>query len=174
MLTLKLMGSFFVILSCACYSQLLNQQFQHQLDHLRLLYQVLYTIKGEITYTHAPLDEIFTHLEFHYTDLIQDWSRSVAAQIEEKTQHNFYTIWEQSITHYFAAYRLKAVHNKLLLEFGFQLDKADCDTKLGSLELILERFQEEIAHEESTLANKKRLCNYLGIMTGIFLVILLF
>ena len=174
MTMMKLIGSLCLITACFLYSRCIYAQFKSYVEYLHQLYQYLYMIKGEIAYTRAPMDEIFQHMDTRFAEPIQSFNCNLMKQVETRNETNFQVIWEKSMELFLTEFHLKEKHKRLVTEFGQQLGQSDYETDIGSMKLILERLHSEIQIEESTMKNKQKLCNYLGIMTGLFIVILLF
>ena len=69
--------------------------------------------------------------------------------------------------------QLKSKDREELKAIGMQMGYLDEQMQLGTIDLYLEQLSFVIEKAREELVMKKRLCNCLGVMGGIFLVIIL-
>lgn len=169
----KLTGSICLITACTLYSRLIFLQYKRYIADLNQIYQILYRIRGEIAYSRSPLDDILYHIRNQFPEPFHTWLSNLMKQITLRKFAKFDSLWTERISEDLNTIRLKPGHRMLLAEFGQHLGSIDYETEAGTMQMVLERFKTEIQKEESTLKTKNKLCNYLGFMTGLFLVILL-
>lgn len=106
-------------------------------------------------------------------DPYSTWLRALERQITCRADGDFAKIWNRSIDMYLKDLHLKEPHLTQLKELGTQLGRMDSKTGNGTVTLYLNQMELEIKKVREGLATKRRLCNCLGIMGGIFLVVVL-
>lgn len=173
MIGYKILGSICVISACVLAGFLQSLKFQRYVTQLQDLYHILFMIRGELAYTRAPLSEIFGVIKTRVQEPYNFWMSSMQRDIEEKGGDAFPIIWRRNLKNELQNLELKGPHKKLLLEFGNVLGQLDYETGLGTIEWYLDELKSEIIKERKELVTKKKLCNYLGFMAGLFFVIVL-
>ena len=102
-----------------------------------------------------------------------EWLLYLARQIEEKAGATFFQLWTESIDQCLIKSQLKSKDKEELKAIGMQMGYLDEQMQLGTIDLYLEQLSFVIEKAREELVMKKRLCNCLGVMGGIFLVIIL-
>ena len=82
-------------------------------------------------------------------------------------------MWTESIDRCLIKSQLKNKDKEELKAIGKQMGYLDEQMQLGTIDLYLEQLSFVIQKTREELVMKKRLCNCLGVMGGIFLVIIL-
>lgn len=82
-------------------------------------------------------------------------------------------MWTESIDRCLIKSQLKNKDKEELKAIGMQMGYLDEQMQLGTIDLYLEQLSFVIQKTREELVMKKRLCNCLGVMGGIFLVIIL-
>ena len=101
------------------------------------------------------------------------WLERVSVHTERRDESGFSRIWNKCIDRYLKDLNLKTEHSILLKELGTFLGQTDRETFNRSMQLYLNRMDLEIEKLREGLAAKKRISGWLGIMSGIFLVVIL-
>jgi stage III sporulation protein AB len=99
--------------------------------------------------------------------------RALEMEIEERRDARFSSIWRRSIDTYLQELNLKAVHKNQLKELGDYLGQLDPNTSRQTLEAEIVRWEIEVKKVREALATKKRIATCLGVMSGIFLIVIL-
>lgn len=79
----------------------------------------------------------------------------------------------RSVDNYLKELHLKSEHSIQLKELGTYLGKMDSVSESRNLQLYIDRLELEIEKVREGLASKKRIGNCLGIMGGLFLIVVL-
>ena len=85
----------------------------------------------------------------------------------------FQELWEQQLGELQKATVLSSANIEDLKRLGNQLSYPDKDTQLGAMELYSQRLKEQEERLTSELPVKMKLGTMLGLLAGMFLVILL-
>jgi stage III sporulation protein AB len=147
-----------------------SQRYLEKLVYIRHLLQML---KGEMEYAHIPLSEAFFRLAKKVKQPYRTWMRALEMEIEERRDAQFSSIWRRSIDTYLQELNLKAVHKNQLKELGDYLGQLDPNTSRQTLEAEIARWEIEVKKVREALATKKRIATCLGVMSGIFLIVIL-
>ena len=161
----KIIGAILIILASGGIGVTKGLELQKYLRELELLKQLFWMLKREIQYTKAPFSEAFSHIGRRMEGAQGEWLLYLAEQIEEKAGATFFELWTES--------QLKNKDKEELKAIGMQMGYLDEQMQLGTIDLYLEQLSFVIQKTREELVMKKRLCNCLGVMGGIFLVIIL-
>ena len=134
---------------------------------------IIYMIKGELEYSSAPLSEVFGRISARVREPYRQWLGAMEKQVENREEDAFLKIWMRSVDKYLKELHLKSEHSIQLKELGTYLGQTDGASESRNLQLYLGRLELEIEKVREGMASKKRIGNCLGVMGGIFLVVLL-
>lgn len=152
---------------------LYGKEQQNYLDNMVYLRHIIYMLKGELKYTNAPLGEIFQRLSTRVKDPYRKWFRNMEKQIQKRNESDFQIIWEKGVDTCLSDIHLKTEHKRQITEIGECIGQMDQESECKNLELHLENLNQEINKMRNEIAGRKRIGNCIGIMSGLFLVILL-
>lgn len=170
---LKVLGSVLIIAATSGIGYWYSHEFQKHLNELQYLRQMFIMIYGEIRYTQESFGEVFSHLERQLKEPYAEWFRNMAENIQDRSRTSFSELWSEAIDLCLGISHLKKEDLAELKDLGAQMGYLDADTQLGVLKLYTEKLEIRIQTIRTGLASKKRLCNCLGIMSGIFIAIIL-
>lgn len=169
----RVIGSMLILMATTFAGFLYSAELTKYLEKLLYIRHLVSMLKGEITYSHAPLGEVFGSAAARVKEPYRTWLRSMERQVEQCTEDGFAKIWNRSIDKHLESLHLKIEHSIQLKELGIFLGQLDDDTLNGTLQLYLNRLELEIEKIREGMASKKRLGKCLGVMGGIFLVVVL-
>lgn len=164
---LKIIGSVIIILTCAGLGfEKADEELQHlkQLEELKKLFVL---IRSEISYSKAPFGKVFQKISKNAEDVFGDWMQMLADQLEERKNGTFQEVWEQAIEEYLEKSRLTKQELAELKQIGNSLGY------LETWDLYLEQLEITIRQTRKETASKQKLYRSMGVMGGLFLVIIL-
>jgi stage III sporulation protein AB len=154
----------------------LSARWKMRLSLLIRLRRMIYFLKGEIIYNHAPLAEALERVGSRSGGCFGTLFTEAAERIERQEGELFGKIWEEETE------KLRAQDGGKLLSgedidglksLGSHLGYLDVDMQERTLLLYLEQLDDTILYLKSHLKEKCRLSVSLGIMGGMFLVIVM-
>ena len=173
----KLIGSILVLAGSAGTGFLYAADFQEAYEQLLYMRQILGMLQDEVAYTHAPLGEVFGRVAVRLKEPWQGWMRELERGTLERSGREFSRIWEEAFQRRFAGQEkriwIKGACREMFSELGKQLETANPTGLVHVLELSVRRLDQEIRRTEKELKTRKKLSSCLGILGGLFLVILL-
>ena len=135
---------------------------------------ILELIQGEIEYSGAPLFEVFGKTANRVQEPYRSWMLDLQRRVEARGGQSFRGIWEACTDTKLKELHLKSRHMRELSEVGMYLGQMDVRTGRTSMQMYLENLGAEIEETRQEITAKKRIGNWLGVMSGLFLVIVLF
>jgi Stage III sporulation protein AB (spore_III_AB). len=170
---LRFIGGILIITATTGAGILYGMELQEYLEKLLYIRHIIYMIKGELEYSSAPLSEVFGRISAHVREPYRQWLGAMEKQVENREEDAFLKIWMRSVDKYLKELHLKSEHSIQLKELGTYLGQTDGASESRNLQLYLGRLELEIEKVREGMASKKRIGNCLGVMGGIFLVVLL-
>lgn len=168
----KLIGSILILTASAGIGVAKGMELQQYLKELELLKQLFLMLKSEIKYTRAPLGEAFADIGGRLGGMLGAWLISLSEQLKEKSGTTFSGLWTQSIMCSFRKSSLKESDVEQLKAMGGHMGYLDEEMQLGTIDLYLEQLELTICRVREELTAKRKLCHCLGVMGGIFLVVI--
>ena len=155
---LKLTGAALVIFSCAAIGYRKSLNYSRRLRQLEEIQKMLYFLLGEITYRKEALPEAMMRVAEKTRSPLSEFLREIFSQSAEKY------LKESSLT-----------KNDLeeFIRLGEDLGYMDITMQENTIHLYLEALKGEIARTEKEAPAKKKMYQALGLMTGIFLAVML-
>ena len=101
------------------------------------------------------------------------WLKAMEHEVESRREQGFAKIWNRSIDKYLCDLRLKSVHSIQLKELGTFLGQLDRESFQHTMQIYLNQMELEIEKVREGMASKRRISSWLGVMGGIFLVVIL-
>lgn len=169
----RFIGSLLIITATTGAGIVYGTELKRYLEKLLYIRHIIYMLKGEIEYSNAPLGEVFGRVAVRVKEPYRNWLRGMERQVENREEDEFCKIWNRSIDKSLKELHLQSVHSIQLKELGTFLGQLDGDTSSKTMQLYLNRLELEIERLREGMAAKKRIGNCLGVMGGIFLVVIL-
>lgn len=163
----KLIGAIFILIACGGMGFAKSAELQSHLHDLEEIKKIFCFLKSEMQYTRAPFAEIFEKITVKVEKNYQEWLREMCTSLNNKTQYSFYEIWKKSIEEHLKHTYLKQEDLEELKIVGKSLEYTE------GLDLYLEQIEYKIKNTREMYQTKQKLCRSMGIMAGIFLVVLL-
>lgn len=169
----KLVGSILILAASTGIGVAKGMELQKHLRELESLKQLFLMLQSEITYAKSPFGEAFFHISGRMRGAFSKWLKELSAQLEEKSGKTYDMLWNESITLHFQKSLLTKEELEALREVGASMGYLDEEMQIGMIHLYLEQLEHSILKMRQEMSAKKKLCNCLGIMGGVFLVIVL-
>lgn len=163
----KILGCIFVLFSCVSIGLEKSKELQLHLNELESLKSIFTILKKEMEYTKAPFAELFLKMSKKAEGNYKEWFLNMAQALNRYNQGTFFEIWNVTLDKFFEESKLRKNEKEELRQLGKSIGYIEgIELYLTQLEFSIEKTKEEIE-------NKKKLCVSFGILSGIFLVIIL-
>lgn len=169
---LKMLGLFCLFLSCTLLGVSKSSNLRRRLELLEELRRVLLLLAGEIRCVRSPLPEAFRRIGTKAAAPYDTFLKRVANDMEGDSKKPFFVIFQEALE-VFQDVPLSKEDRALLRELGQQLGYLDVQMQLKTLELYEEMVKEAIRKAAGEYGQKARMYRYLGVLLGVFLVVLL-
>ena len=169
----KLIGAILILTATCGGGYVYCSELNNYISKLRYLRYAVSLIRGEINYSHAPLPEVLSEVACRVRQPYRKWLKETSHELKDRSESSFSRIWNKCIDRHLSQLRLKEIHSVLLKEAGTFLGSLEKDTLDHTLQMYLNRMDLEIEKQREGLASKIRIGRWLGIMSGLFLIVLL-
>ena len=169
---MKLIGGALVVVSSSWIGFLIANQFVLRPQQLHQLQTALQMLETEISYGITPLPEAFNKLASNLSNPIDKIFKLAQQKLNEG--YTAPEAWSIALKEVFPQTELNKEDQQVLLDLGHNLGQSTSDDQLKYLNLVqrkLEGLYQEAIDERQV---KVKLWRYLGVLTGLFLVILIF
>lgn len=170
---LKMFGSIFVITGTSGYGLALARGYARHLTELEQLRHMIFLLKGQILYANAPLQEAFEAVGNRTEGALAQLFVRVADRIGQQQGELFSVIWKEEVESLKEEVMLSGEDRQSLVSLGDHLGFLDKEMQERNLLLYLEQLDLRIREMREHKKERCRLYTSLGIMSGLFLAILL-
>lgn len=150
------------------------ETFKKQLENMKYLQRIISLIQSEIRYSRAFLGEIFLNIGQRVTEPYKSWLLEMSERTNAFTGENFEDIWKESIRKNLKGLELPEHELESLKTLGDQLGFADVQVQMRLIDLYQEHLERTIREVHEQAQTKVRLYHCLGVMSGLFIAVLLF
>ena len=132
----------------------------------------LFLLMGELEYRQIPLPEAFDIIGTRHGGRLAAFFQVAAEELKKKEGGSLKEIWQQLAVAALKDSPLSKEQKEEFAELGLYFMESDKETRRNSMEFYLNRLEEDIMKLREKGADKAYLCRTLGMLGGIFLLIL--
>lgn len=170
---LKFAGAALVLIATTGFGITFASDLQRRIAQLRYLKKIMLMLRGEIKYAKAPLPEAFRSIGRRVKPPFSDFLKVVAEELSGLQGKTFQEVWESAVAGCLEETRLTKGDKSCLIKLGENFGYLDEDMQLGTIDLYLEQLELEIGQAEQSVESKSRVYHCLGVLGGLFAVILI-
>lgn len=172
-IAIKIIGSVLVVVSASGLGFYEAERWRKRLSLLETLRKMILLLKGEILYANSPLQEAFESVAVRSSGSFGEFFKQVSDRIGEQSGEIFFTMWKEEVDKLDQSLPVTSKDREQLKAFGEHLGYLDCDMQERTILLYLEQLEDTIAYLKEHVREKSRLYTSLGVMGGLFLMIIL-
>lgn len=172
-LFLKIAGAAMVVAGTSGYGVWMAGNYQSRLLLLEQLQKMIFLLKGQILYANAPLPEALETVGERTTGVLSEWMIQVSERLLSQQGEPLNQIWKEEVDRLDADTALTKTDRQSLAALGEHLGFLDSEMQERNLLLYLEQLDLVIGELRSHRQERCRLYTSLGVMSGMFLAVLL-
>ncbi len=172
-MTLKIIGAVCIIISCTAIGFSLSYRVHGRYRELTELKKILYLLSGEIKFGSSTLEEAFQTVAERSGPPYDGFFSYLSEEMQKRSSVTLAEIWRSGLETKLKPARLSKGDREILLHVGNDMGCLDKETQLKTLALAGEQLEDVRKSLYIELPKKMKLYNYLGILAGVFLTILL-
>lgn len=169
----RLTGIGMVAVFCSLFGFFLQNEMKQRVQLLQELYRSVFMLRQEITYLKAPLEEAAIHIGGTLEDPLASFFQEVGRKLELLPGASFFCVWKEMQKNYLTDSGFKKEDLELLEQFGRYLGSLESGGTEGLLTVYEQRMERAWNEAQKEYQEKAQLYQKLGIMGGIFLILLL-
>ncbi len=163
----KFIGGLLIVTACTALGMEKSRELSLHRTELEELQKIFTYIQKELEYMRTPIDELFQKLQKKFPGAYQRWLEEIANSKEVLGKKSFEEIWLSSIDIYLKGSLLTKSEIEELKQIGKHLSRPE------AMSLFLIQIENAIQVTREEEKEKKKLYQSMGILAGIFLVLVL-
>jgi stage III sporulation protein AB len=168
----KFVGAVLVLVSAYAMGSLLALQVKEQEHWLRDIKTAMFLLLGELEYRQVPLPDALQIIGKRHGGRLAPFFQNLSSELLKKEGVPLQELWKKTSVSALKDCPLKEDQKEAFEELGIYFTETDKETRRNSLDFYLSRLEEDIVKLRETGADKAYLCRTLGMLGGIFLLIL--
>ena len=169
---IKAIGAVLVLVSAYAMGSLLALQVKERENWLKDMKTSLFLLLGELEYRQMPLPEALELIGRRHGGRLAGFFLMLSEDLKKKDGCSMQEIWRRQARITCKDCPLSGEQKEEFAELGLYFMEADKETRRSSLEFYLHRLEEDIVKLRETGGDKAYLCRTLGMLGGIFILIL--
>lgn len=167
----KLVGILMIGMSAALIGYQMSALMKKRIDLLCTISFILEEISNEACYGKEILPEIIKEISMKTGGREKEWLCVLHEKLEESGNHDFTGAWKESLV-FLGQTALKAEDLELISNFGSRIINLNEDRLLGIINNQVLSLNEHINKLKAEYDVKARLYRSMGILTGLFIIII--
>lgn len=171
---LKFVGMMLVLGGSTGIGISMAKELDQRIEELRILQQLILALRGEIRYRHLPLSEAFLSLAEHAPAPFDGFFDHVAKELECRKGNTAEEIWKRNLKKHLSVLHLNRQELAALGQLGNMLGYLDVEMQVNMLDYYLEQLKISAAQAVEAAKSRRKLYQYMGVLGGAALVIVIF
>ena len=163
----KVIGGMLIIFACAAFGVEKSRELSIHRRELEELQRIFMNIQTELEYIKTPIGELFMKLQKKVEGSCRVWLDFLVQNLTLCKWTSFEEVWTTSIDTYFKQSLLTKSELEELKQIGKHISRPE------AIRLYLIQLENAIQTTREEEKEKKKLYQSMGILTGIFLVLVL-
>ena len=168
----KLIGAVLVLISAYAIGSLLALQVKEQEKWLKDIKTALFLLMGELEYRQVPLPDALEIIGKRHGGRLASFFQSLSGELAKKEGFSLQELWKREAVSALKDCPLSKEQKEEFGDLGLYFMESDKETRRNSLDFYFKRLEEDIVNLRETGADQAYLCRTLGMLGGIFLLIL--
>lgn len=171
---LKMLGIFCILSGSTGFGLACARELEQRIAELLQLQQMMLLLRGEIRYMHQPLPEVFLHLSGNASAPFREFFLRTAQDLQRRNGQTAEEIWRRNLKKYFSGLHISRQEQKELEKLGSMLGYLDVEMQINVLDYYLEQLKISVKQAREASGKRRKLYQYMGVLGGAALVILIF
>lgn len=170
----KFLACAVILGGCSALGMLLAARFHKRVKQLSEFENAFVQLEYDIGFLNIPLDEAFDKLSKNTENIISDIFRYISYRLSKNKCCDMYKVWKRAIEHSSDDLYLSDSDKQILLDFSKTLGQGNSEKEKNNIKLTLMRLKIAQTEAQSAASSNVKMYRGLGVLMGIFIVILLF
>jgi len=169
----RIAGAVFVVAGCTGMGLWLGRGIRRRVDELNEVKKTAILLRGEIRYSLAPLPEAIGRIALKAKPPLTEYLQEIYQELSAMEGKSFSEIWTRNTENFLSGSYLKPEDLNIIIDLGTKLGYLDKEMQLGAIDLFLDQLGQIIDEQVRVMPAKQKIYNYLGVLCGALIVILL-
>lgn len=170
---MKWIGAVMVMIASSGIGFLYASEVNKRKSELEEFCRLLQLLLGDIRYMRATLQEAVGKAIRRHHGSFSLFLSELSDSLVKSPGISFAEIWKEAVMKGLSTSSLNAVDKQKVIQFGEMISFAERETIMACFEQYISEVNAEIVEVHNTAASKVKLYRSLGVLTGIFIVVLL-
>jgi len=170
---LKVLGGMLTIISCAGIGFSKSNQYRHEIRNLKDFKRIVIYLRGEISHSNSSLPDIIKTISDKEKGVFEDFLKRLYRELSTVQGKRFCQVWENTIEVSTNKIFLTKPSKEKIKRLGRELGYMDKQTQIECLNCFINDIDEDIREKTQASKDKTRLYNVMGVLFGVFVVIIL-
>lgn len=170
----KIIGSLIIITSGVIGGRVMGYQYKQRTRQLQQFFHALHMLETEISYGQTILPLAVERLARVSLEPHKDFLKRFQEKLEPGQGLTADQAWQKSIDETAENFCLKTEDWEVLKQYGQGLGSSDDRNQIRQLKVAQKRLEQLESEARAESEKLNRMWNYIGVLTGIALVILLY
>ena len=171
---LKFIACIMILGGCSALGMFFAAGFRKRVNQLTEFENAFVQLEYDIGYLNIPLDEAFEKLSKSTESIISDIFKYISYRLNKNKCCDMYKVWKRAIEWSSYDLYLSNADKQILLDFSKTLGQGNSEKEKNNIKLTLMRLKIAQSEAQSAAITNVKMYRGLGILVGIFIVILLF
>ncbi|WP_106497173.1 stage III sporulation protein SpoIIIAB [Lentibacillus sp. Marseille-P4043] len=149
-----------------------SKRLDNRPKHIRQLKNALQILEAEILYSQLPLQDAFTIIAKQVPNPMKSFFQSLSDGMQKKGIE-LTSLWEQSVNRLMQESSLGDIEKEIIYQFGQTLGQHDFTQQQKQIQLTISHLDRELAEARDNKYKYSKMAKSLGILCGLFIVLLL-
>lgn len=170
---LEIIGSSFVVAGTSFLGFWWAANYKRRMEELGQMEHLMHMLYGEIKYREGNFSESFLSIGRHCNGRIQIFAIQLSDALNEGSGDPFFIIWTNAVKRCWKNSALTEEDKDIFISVGKKMGYLDKEMQLNTIELFLTQIEQRQEALRKMLPEKCRISRLIGVLSGIFIVILL-
>ena len=169
----KTFGAVLIIGATSLWGIRAADRINDQYVQMQYLKKLIYQLRSEIRYARSYLGEAFRHIGTSSREPYKGWILEIYDRLEHKNRGTLADIWEDTVKKRISGGIRPSGGGTGQTDKSWRPGVADIEMQVKTLDLYLEEMSLSMEEMRGRMKAKVRLCHCLGVMSRIFITVLL-
>lgn len=169
---MKLLGAILVLISSGGIGFFYASELKRRRTALEEEYSLMRLLLGDIRYMRATLPEALNRAKQRHKGGFEGFLGSMAKKLSEASGKEFCALWREAVEEEMKHSAFSKEDKQRMIRFAESIAAAERETVIACFEQFLCEIREELERVNRVTDSKAKLYRSLGVLTGIFIVVL--
>lgn len=168
----KIFGGALLIFAMSMVGFSKAEKIKQRYNQLITFRKILIMIQGEIRYNNSTISEALSHVAAHNDGVFKGILENTSVQVNKNTGQSFEQIWSENIGENENKLELNKEDVRIIKEFGKCMGYLDYEMQNKSIDYLISQLQLVIDELNEKMPESIKICRIMGVLAGIFVLIL--